>query len=148
VAVSSSTGLVVAGSPIVSTGTITVDLPANITITGNITAGNVLSNGVAVLNGSEDLAPSGAANLLLTTTYFTTAGAETGTLAAGTAGQIKVLMMQVRSGGDMVITVTNPGWGARGATGTATFNANGVGCTLQYVSSKWVCIGNNGVVLA
>jgi len=144
VAVSSSTGLVVTGSPIITTGTITVDLPTNLTITGNITAGNILSNGVAILNGSEDLAPSGAANLAITTTYFTTAGAETGTLAAGTTGQIKIFMMNVKVG-NMVITVTTPGWGG---AGTMTFSANGQGCTMQYVASKWFCIGNNGVVFA
>ena len=47
--------------------------------------------------------------------------------------------------GDMVITVTNPGWGG---TGTMTFSAIGDGCTLQYINSKWFCIGNNGVVFA
>jgi hypothetical protein len=99
-----------------------------------------------VLAGSEDLASGGAANLLLTASYFTTTTAETATLAAGTAGQIKTFMM-VGQSGDMVITVTNAGWKSSG-TGTMTFNAIGDACTLQYVASKWFCIGNNGVVFA
>jgi hypothetical protein len=47
--------------------------------------------------------------------------------------------------GDMVITVTNPAWGG---AGTITFSAAGQACTLQYINSKWFCIGNNGAVFA
>lgn len=139
VGISSST-LTVSGSPITTTGTMTVDLPANTVISGRVTANTI------VLAGSEDLADAGAANLLLTASYFTTTTAETATLAAGTAGQVKTFMM-VGDGGDMVITVTNAGWKSSG-TGTMTFDAIGDGCTLQYVNSKWFCIGNNGVVFA
>ena len=99
-----------------------------------------------ILNGSEDLADAGAANLLVTASYFTTTTGETATLAAGTNGQIKTFMM-VGDGGDMVITVTNAGWKSSG-TGTMTFDAIGDSCTLQYIASKWFCIGNNGVVFA
>jgi len=94
-------------------------------------------------NSSEDLAASAGANLALTTSYFTTAAAETATLAAGTAGQIKVFSAVDVTAGNMVITVTNAGWKASG-TGTITFGSRGVGCTLQYTNSKWYCIGNNG----
>jgi hypothetical protein len=94
-------------------------------------------------NSSEDLAPSAGANLALTTSYFTTSAAETATLAAGTAGQIKVFSAVDITAGNMVITVTNAGWKASG-TGTITFATRGVGCTLQYTNSKWYCIGNNG----
>jgi hypothetical protein len=139
VGVSSST-LTVSGSPVTTTGTISVDLPANTVISGRITANTM------VLAGSEDLADGGAANLLLTASYFTTASAETATLAAGTAGQVKTFMM-VGDGGDMVITVTNAGWKSSG-TGTMTFDAIGDSCTLQYIVNKWFCIGNNGVVFA
>jgi len=98
-------------------------------------------------NSSEDIASGGAANLALTTTYFTTGGSsETATLAAGVAGQIKTFAMTVDGGGDMVITVTNAGWKPGVATGTITFDAIGDACTLQYISAKWICIGNNGCV--
>lgn len=97
-------------------------------------------------NSSEDLAASAAANLILTTSYFTTAAAETATLAAGVEGQVKVFAM-VATGGNMVITVTNAGWKTSG-TGTITFDAVGDACTLQYINSKWFCIGNNGCVFA
>jgi hypothetical protein len=97
-----------------------------------------------VVNGAEDLAASGAASLTKPTSYFSTAAAETATLAAGTEGQIKVFAMYADSG-DMVITVTNPAWGG---AGTITFSAVGQACTLQYINSKWFCIGNNGAVFA
>lgn len=97
-------------------------------------------------NSSEDLAASGAANLALTTSYFSTSAAETATLAAGVNGQIKTFAM-FADGGDMVITVTNAGWKSSG-TGTITFDTIGDACTLQYINGKWFCIGNNGCVFA
>jgi len=95
-------------------------------------------------NSSEDLGAGAVAGLNINTSYFTTAAAETATLSAGAEGQIKVFAM-VATAGDMVITVTNPGWGG---SGTITFDAAGDACTLQYINSKWFCIGNNGCVFA
>jgi hypothetical protein len=94
--------------------------------------------------GSEDLANAGAADLRKSVSYFSTAAAETATLAAGTDGQIKTFAM-VADTGDMVITVTNPAWGG---AGTITFSAVGQACTLQYINNKWFCIGNNGAAFA
>lgn len=101
---------------------------------------------VPLNNSSQDLANAAAASLGVTATYFSTAAAETGTLAAGVQGQVKTFMMYADSG-DMVITVTNAGWKTSG-TGTMTFDTIGDACTLQYVNGKWFCIGNNGVVFA
>jgi hypothetical protein len=97
-------------------------------------------------NSAEDLAPSTAASLGTTTSYFSTVAPETATLAAGVAGQIKTFAMYENTG-DMVITVTNAGWKTSG-TGTITFNAIGEACTLQYINNKWFCIGNNGAAFA
>jgi hypothetical protein len=97
-----------------------------------------------ILAGKEDVAASAAISLATTASYFSTATAETATLAAGTEGQIKTLMM-VADGGDMAVTITNAGWKASG-TGIATFANIGEACTLQYVNDKWFCIGNNGVI--
>ena len=94
------------------------------------------------------MAASAGANLALTTSYFTTAAAETATLAAGVNGQIKVLAAANVSAGNMVVTVSNAGWKSSG-TGNITFNGTyGVACTLQYTNSKWYCIGNNGATFA
>lgn len=95
-------------------------------------------------NSSEDLADTAAANLALTTSYFSTVTNTTATLAAGVNGQIKVFAMYEESG-NMVITVANAGWGG---AGTITFNATGEGCILQYINAKWFCIGNNGATFA
>lgn len=97
-------------------------------------------------NTSEDLAAGAAASLAVATSYFSTSTSETATLAAGVSGQIKTFAMYADSG-DMVITVTNAGWKTSG-TGTITFDAIGDACTLQYINSKWFCIGNNGCVFA
>jgi hypothetical protein len=97
-------------------------------------------------NSSELLNDASGSNLALTTSYFSTVASSACSLAPGVAGQIKTFVMVVH-GGDMVMTVANAGWKASG-TGTITFNAIGNGCILQYVDSKWFCIGNNSVVLA
>jgi hypothetical protein len=106
---------------------------------------NVYTNPL-FLTGSEDLADAGAASLTLPVSYFSTAAAETATLAAGTAGQIKTFAMYADTG-DMVITVTNAGWKSSG-TGTITFDTIGDSCILQYINSKWFVIGNNGCTFA
>jgi hypothetical protein len=110
------------------------------------TNGITVTNGVVIVAGSEDLAASAAASLTVPTSYFSTAAAETATLAAGTNGQIKTFAM-VATSGNMVITVANAGWKASG-TGTVTFSAVGQACTLQYIATKWFCVGNNGAVFA
>lgn len=101
------------------------------------------NNDPIFLPSSEDLSASGAASLAKTVSYFTTAAAEVATLAAGSEGQIKVLAAVDVTAGNMVVTVTNAGWKASG-TGTITFASRGAAVTLQYINSKWFCIGNNG----
>ena len=95
-------------------------------------------------NSSEQLNNTAAANLAVTTSWFSTVTTTTATLAAGAEGQIKVFAMYQESG-TMTITVSNPAWGG---AGTITFNTVGKACTLQYINSKWFCIGNNGAVFA
>lgn len=130
-----SSTLTITGGPITTAGSIGVNLSANVPVTGRLN-----------LSGSEDVANGAACNLALTASYFSTSAAETATLSAGTEGLIKTFMMFADSG-DMVITVTNAGWKSSG-TGTMTFDTIGQSCTLQYINSKWFCIGNNGVVFA
>jgi hypothetical protein len=99
------------------------------------------------LAGSQNLASLDAIDLTKTISYFTTAAAETATMADGQEGQIKTLIAQNVSAGAMVITVANAGWKTSG-TGTITFSTIGSACTMQFVQSKWYCIGNNGAVFA
>ena len=130
-----SNNLTITGSPLTTTGTLTVDLPAIVAVTSQL-----------LLNSSQALTNGAAVNLAVTASYFSTSEASTATLGAGTTGQIKTFMM-LADGGDMVITVTNAGWQSSG-TGTITFDNIGDGCTLQYITSKWFCIGNNGAIFA
>ena len=96
---------------------------------------------------SEDLADAAAVSLTTFNSYFSTNAGETTTLAAGAEGQIKVFNAVNVASGNMVITVTNAGWQASG-TGTITFPTRGSSAILQYVNSKWYCIGNNGATFA
>ena len=130
-----SNNLSITGGIVTTTGTVTIDLPSNVAVTGQL-----------LLSGSENLTTGSSVNLAVTASYFSTAGASTATLGAGTTGQIKTFMM-LADGGDMVITVTNAGWQSSG-TGTITFDNIGDGCTLQYITSKWFCVGNNGAIFA
>lgn len=98
------------------------------------------------LPSAEDLANTAAANLSVTSSYIATgATGETATLAAGATGQVKVFALTTDGGGDMVVTVTNAAWGG---AGTITLADVGDACTLIYINSKWVCIGNNGCTFA
>jgi hypothetical protein len=142
-----------AGFPGLNTGTNTITFAATGVYTlqfvtsdaGSTITLNQVNSQLQPLNASsEDLASTASANLALATSYFSTSGSETATLAAGVNGQVKVFAMYA-DGGDMVITVTNPGWGG---AGTITFSAVGQACTLQYINSKWFCIGNNGAAFA
>lgn len=122
----------------------------NATVSNLVTAGNLSStnrttlSGNLLLPGSQILTNSGVVSLSTVVSYFSTTGAWTATMPAGTEGQIKVLAMAA-DGGNMVITVTNNAWGG---AGTLTFNDIGDACTLQYIAGAWFVIGNNGVVIA
>ena len=141
------------GFPGLNTGTNTITFAATgvytlqfVTSTaGSTITLNQVNSQLQPLNASsEDLASTASANLAVATSYFSTSGSETATLAAGVNGLVKTFAMYA-DGGDMVITVTNPGWGG---AGTITFNTVGQACILQYINSKWFCIGNNGAAFA
>ena len=133
----SSSQLVVTNSPVVSAGTIGINLPASATFSGSLTANLVY------LAGVENLANGAAVNLSVAASYFSTKTAATATLAAGTLGQLKNFIMTATTGNAMVIAVANAGWKG-GSSGNVSFNGNGYGCSLQFVNSNWYCIGNNG----
>lgn len=93
----------------------------------------------------QEFSANGNVSLATTTTYITSSSNLLGTLAAGTAGQIKILAYSNVSTGNTLITVSNAAWGG---TSRANLSAVGSGCTLQYINSKWTCIGNNGVTFS
>lgn len=123
---------------------------ASVVLISNITttnAGNVISWTAVypAFNGSDEVSPSEAINLGTTVSYFSTSGTVSSTLAAGTEGQVKILVMQ-SAAGTMTVTVTNAGWKSSG-TGTIAFNRTGDSCYLQYIQSKWYVVGNNGGII-
>lgn len=160
--------LIVSGNDIKSsTGAIAISLNDNdvtvadrLFVVGNIIGSNggftaitlsgadVALAGILTTSSSEDVANAGAMLLTKAVSYFSTgATGETATLAAGSEGQFKSMMMTADGGGDMVVTVSNAGWKTSG-TGTITFDAIGESCLLQYINSKWYAVGTNGVVFA
>jgi hypothetical protein len=97
-------------------------------------------------NGEEQVVDASSVDLSKSAGYFITGTVEEGcVLAAGQEGQINVFVMDTYGGGSMIMNVTNPGWGG---LGTVTFSSAGQGCTLQYINSKWFCVGNNGATFA
>lgn len=109
-------------------------------------AGNLaITAGFLRLSGSPQ-SVSGSGSLVVNTstavTYVTTTGAATLTLANGSQGQIKTIVMIV-DGGDAVLSPTSTlGYS------NITFNSVGDSVTLQYLNNAWVVIGSNGVIIA
>ena len=107
----------------------------------------ILSNeGVLVDSIVETITAAGATALSLLTAlslFDSTAGAQTGTLADGTEGQLKTLKMTVDGGTDMVLTPANLHDGA-----TLTFADVNDSMVLQFIGGTWLVISNNGVVIA
>jgi hypothetical protein len=91
----------------------------------------------------------GVVSLGTTASYVdASASSGSGTLAAGATGQIKTLMASAGDGTyTYSVTVSNAGWKTSGS-GVIELDTIGQGCTLQYINSKWYCIGNNGCVFS
>ena len=127
-----STTLSVSAGPITTNGSLSVNMGSNVPVTGILT-----------LSGSEELADGDAASLLITSSYMYPIGAETNTLGAGTAGQVKIFAL-VDIGpyntGSRLISVTNAAWNGQ----QVKLNSVAAACTLQYINDMWFCVGNNG----
>lgn len=110
---------------------------STVAFTGAITATGGLIGGV------QTLAAAGAVDLTTLVTRVDSAGAIALTLADGTNGQVKIIVMGT-DGGDATLTPTTK----TGFT-TITFNDAGDGVTLAFITTKgWIVVGNNGATLA
>lgn len=97
----------------------------------------------AIIGGVQALSGAGAVNLTTLTTRLTTTGANALTLANGTDGQIKIIVMVV-DGGDGTLTPTTK----TGYT-TITFNDVGDSVVLQYFTTLgWMVVSNYGTTIA
>lgn len=125
------------------------------TVTGNKTfSGTTVISGATTLSGTstisgliletgvQAISGAGAINVTTKRTDITTTAADAYTLANGTAGQIKKIVMVV-DGGDATITPTT----LLGFT-TITLSAVGESVVLQYGTGGWAIIGGNGYVAA
>ena len=145
------------------TNNITIVPPSSVSIngvtysiagTGIVIAGNfggitLVSDGTnwtalrLSFNGSDDVADGEAISLSTAVSYFATEGDETSTLAGGTEGQVKTLIMSAYVG-SMTVNVGNAGWVVGSGAGDVVFDQKGDSCTLQFINSAWYMVSNNG----
>ena len=90
-------------------------------------------------------AATGAVSVTHAITTIATGALSAYTLANGTVGQVKFIVM-ITDGGNAVITVASPG--LPGTDTTLTFDTIGQSCILMFLDSTsgWALVGNNGVV--
>ena len=92
-------------------------------------------------------AATGVVSVTTAITTMATAALSAYSLANGTPGQTKHIVM-ITDGGNAVITVATPGM--PGTDTTLTFDTVGDACTLLFIdtTSGWAVVGNNGVAVA
>lgn len=114
----------------------------NKTLTTPTIAAPSFSSYVVMGGTPQTLSGAGAVNLTTGVTLVVTSGSAALTLANGTEGQIKHIVMKT-DGGDATLTPTT-------ATGFSTITFNDVGdtATLMYIDSGWKIIGYYGVTIA
>ena len=115
---------------------------------GNVTNIQKVDTNIINVSGEANARQGGAIDLTDTVSRLSTGGSNGATTLAAPGNSvslIKMLAFEADGGGDMVTTVTNPGWGG---SGTITFSDPGDACTLVYSGSKWYVTGNNGCTFA
>jgi len=122
---------------LVPNGTGAVDARANVNVAGNVTATGMFVGGVDTRTG-----PGAISLTTLTTEIVTTGTNDALSLANGTLGQLKILVMKTDSG-DGIIT---PATFANGTN--ITMDAVHDSVTLIYLSSGWVVLAAQNVAIA
>ena len=133
----------------VNSGASFVNVGGTQTVTGDKTfsgtsvfSGQVTFSGLILETGVQAISGAGAINVTTKRTDITTTAADAYTLANGTVGQIKKIVMVV-DGGDATITPTT----LLGHT-TITLNAVGDSVVLQYGTGGWAILGGHSYVAA
>ena len=107
---------------------------------------NVLLSGAKTIGAVQTITASGAISLnTLVTILDSTSGAQSLTLAAGVAGQVKIISMKTDSG-DATLTESNGN--LQGVSTSIVWNDVGDGVTLLYTGAKWVVVGQYGVTIS
>ena len=114
------------------------------------TAPDVLLSGARTLGETETVSGDGAGKDAisldtLVTLLNTNGGTSDLTLAAGTAGQVKIISMHT-AGNAATLDTTDGNLGGVGSS--IVFDAIGEGVVLLYTGAKWVVVGNYGVTIS
>ena len=133
-----------------------IDDPTGTPVNKKISVSNLFNNiptYIALDGTAQNVTGSTNPNLDTSITTVDLSGVSTsttatGTMADGTNGQIKIIVMTTApsTGSSYRVTVTN--WGST-ATGSAQlqFNAIGESATCIFTNSKWYVIASNGSVV-
>ena len=127
-----------------------VDSPASSPTNKKITVDNVLNKVPSYLGlaATPATVASGVIDVTTPVTFCSVTGTVAYSLAAGTAGQIKMLVCTAVSG--TPVGVVTPVASANDGYNTITFNAKGQTATLIYVNSAWmiIALGSTSAFLA
>ena len=116
------------------TTTSNVDIGGTLDVTGNTTLD------AALISTAQSLSGAGAVNITSLVTLLTTTGADALTLADGTAGQIKLVVM-VADGGAGTLTPSNLSNGT-----TVTFDDVGDSALLVFDGTNWAFVAGNATL--
>ena len=107
---------------------------------------NVLLSGAKTVGAVQTITSSGAVSLnTLVTVLNSSSGVQSLTLAAGVAGQLKIITMGT-AGNASTMTVANGN--LAGMSTSIVWDAVGEGVTLLYNGAKWVVVGQFGVTIS
>ena len=107
---------------------------------------DVLLSADKTVGTSETVTSSGAVSVDTLVTLLNSAGGVVAlTLAAGVAGQIKIISM-ITAGNAATMTIANGN--LAGMSTSIVWDAVGEGVTLMYNGAKWVVVGNYGVTIS
>ena len=123
-----------------------VDSPASSPSNKKISANNVFQKVPTYLGLAQTPATftSGAIDVTTPVSFISVTGTQAYTLAAGTAGQIKILICTVA--GSTPVGVITPVASANDGYTTITFNVVGENATLIYANSGWNVLACGGSV--
>ena len=123
-----------------------LDLAGDLALTGALSVASTLSFSNKLVGSVDAKSTGGAVGLNTLITLVSTVSAPLAmSLAAGTAGQLKILLMTARnSTNDVVLTVAG---GLVDTNNTITFNSVGDAVVLVYTGAKWAVVTNNGAAI-
>lgn len=123
-----------------------LELSGDLALTGALSVSKSLLFSNKLVGSVDTRAGAGVVSLITLTTLVTTTGSSAAiTLAAGTEGQLKVLVMSADGGGDATLT---PAGGLLSGATTIAFNDIGDSVILVYTGAKWAVLVNNGCTIA